>query len=96
MDGADAEPSRGLSPSYSGVQYVAYLFSGHRRAGDMFSQPSWTLGHESVRLLPVDIVFGKEGDLLSGSTVDCLRRLILADVIAAAIACPPCETWIAA
>ena len=34
--------------------------------------------------------------MLDTATVDCLRRLILAGVVAALVACPPCETWTAA
>ena len=72
------------------VQYIAHLFSGHRREGDL----QCALEELGYRTLSIDIIFDSErGNLLRGDTFRFFHKALHKGWIRGFVCGPPCETW---
>ena len=79
-------------------RYIAHLFCGHRRAGDLqsFLHDMPPLEGITLHILSVDIIFGENANLLSPEKRSVWISAFVQCMIIALFAGPPCETYSAA
>ena len=76
-------------PEFEAI-FVAHLFSGHRRDGDL----QGVLESMGFKTLSIDIIFdATRGNLLREDTFQFFRKALYMGWVRGFVAGPPCETW---